>query len=106
MASSLRRPRGSFLPKGNEPAGADPHRIPLPRVINVRGARVCNLLSSARAHCWQGFDARVGRRPANLSEVLMYHDSSSPSGHATRGRSTLAHQLRLAAPRLLVSYDR
>ena len=73
MASSLRRPRGSFLPKGNEPAGADPHRIAKPRVINVRGARVCNLLSSARAHCWQGFDAHRGRRPLICAYVLMYY---------------------------------
>ena len=75
MASSLRRPARvcSFLSllrtRRSRPRD---RKNPPPREFHVRGARLCNLLSSAGAHCWQWF--LTTRRPAvaNFCEFLMY----------------------------------
>ena len=79
MASSVRRPArvcGSLLSQELRTARVcgDP-----PREFSSAGREYSKLLSSARAHCWQGFDAHVGRRSPNLCEFLMYHDSDQIS---------------------------
>ena len=97
MASSVRRPArvcGSLLSQELRTARVcgDP-----PREFSSAGREYSKLLSSARAHCWQGFDAHVGRRSPNLCEFLMYHDSDQISWSRRAAGARLC-QLQPCAP--------
>ena len=99
MASSVRRPArvcGSLLSQELRTARVcgDP-----PREFSSAGREYSKLLSSARAHCWQGFDAHRGRRSRNLCAVLLVHYGLYlRASYAARARA-----VRLPAPPPLAS---